>query len=208
MMISLPLSNTGVITVREPGASFDRELVSRHFLTVEARDDLGKGNRNTAQLLVNIEDVNDNAPAFLQNKYEAVLLENEENFDTPVAVEAFDIDLNGTRNSEIVYAILPSEHSDNFTVEPRSGVVKPLAPMDFEALGRADSFLRVLRLTIRATDRGLPSLSSDVPLVLYFKDVNDNAPQFERPLYRKNVPEDSPGGTSILQVFQASAVGK
>ena len=87
---------TGVITVKETGSSFDRELVSRHYLTVEARDDLGKGNRNTVQLIVNVNDVNDNAPVFLQNKYEAVLLENEDHFESPLLVEAFDIDLNGS----------------------------------------------------------------------------------------------------------------
>lgn len=88
---------TGLITVKEPGPSFDRELVSRHYLTVEARDDLGKGNRNTVQLVVNVKDVNDNAPIFLQNKYEAVLLENEDHFQSPLIVEAFDIDLNGLK---------------------------------------------------------------------------------------------------------------
>lgn len=89
---------SGVITVKQTGPSFDRELVSRHYLTIEARDDLGKGNRNTAQLIVNINDVNDNAPVFLQNKYEAVLLENEDHFEAPLVVEAYDIDLNGTNN--------------------------------------------------------------------------------------------------------------
>lgn len=89
-----PLS--GVITVKQPGGdSFDRELVSSHFLTVEARDDLGKGNRNTAQLIINIEDVNDNAPIFVANKYEARLLENEKEFEIPLVLEARDIDLNG-----------------------------------------------------------------------------------------------------------------
>lgn len=86
---------TGVITVKHSGANFDRELVARHYLTVEVRDDLGKGNRNTVQLIVNVEDVNDNAPVFLQNRYEAVLLENENHFESPLIVEAFDIDLNG-----------------------------------------------------------------------------------------------------------------
>lgn len=86
---------TGVITVKEAGPSFDRELVSRHYLTIEARDDLGKGNQNIVQLIVNVNDVNDNAPVFLQNKYEAVLLENEDHFESPLIVEAFDIDLNG-----------------------------------------------------------------------------------------------------------------
>lgn len=65
-------------------------------MTVEARDDLGKGNRNTAQLIINIEDVNDNAPMFLANKYEARLLENEKEFENPLVLEARDLDLNGT----------------------------------------------------------------------------------------------------------------
>lgn len=87
---------SGVITVKLAGGdNFDRELVSRHYLTVEARDDLGRGNRNTAQLIINIEDVNDNAPMFLANKYEARLLENERQFENPLMLEARDIDLNG-----------------------------------------------------------------------------------------------------------------
>ncbi|XP_033230917.1 cadherin-23 isoform X2 [Belonocnema kinseyi] len=197
-----PLS--GVITVKESGPSFDRELVSRHYLTVEARDDLGKGNRNTAQLIVNIIDVNDNPPGFLQNKYEAVLRENEEQFEGPLIVEAFDIDLNGTKNSEIVYFIVSSEYSRNFTIDSTRGIISPASPMDFEKLpvsqGHLEMSIRPLRLTIRAKDMGSPSLSSDVPLIIYLKDVNDNAPGFERAVYKRNIPEDLPGGTTVLQV--------
>lgn len=77
--------------------------------------------------------------------------------------------------------------------------------MDFELLpvnqGRKESPVRPLRLVVRARDMGTPSLSSDVPLTVYLKDVNDNAPAFERALYKRNIPEDVPGGTSILQVI-------
>ena len=48
---------------------FDREKVDIHFLTVEARDDLGRGNRNTVELLIHLTDVNDNAPKFDQESY-------------------------------------------------------------------------------------------------------------------------------------------
>ncbi|XP_018375495.1 PREDICTED: cadherin-23 [Trachymyrmex cornetzi] len=195
---------TGVITVKHPGSSFDRELVARHYLTVEARDNLGKGNRNAAQLIINIDDVNDNAPIFLQNKYEAVLLENEDHFESPLIVEASDNDLNGTRNSEIVYALVSSEFSRNFTIDPKRGIVTPTHPLDYEALpinqGHKEMIIRQLRLTVRARDMGTPSLTSNVPLMIYLKDVNDNAPVFERTLYKRNIPEDSPGGTSIVQV--------
>ncbi|CAL1677979.1 unnamed protein product [Lasius platythorax] len=195
---------TGVITVKHPGPSFDRELVARHYLTVEARDDLGKGNRNAAQLIVNVDDVNDNAPIFLQNKYEAVLLENENHFESPLIVEASDNDLNGTQNSEITYALVSSEFSRNFTIDPKRGVVTPIHPLDYEALpinqGHKEKIIRQLKLTVRARDAGTPSLTSDVPLIIYLKDVNDNGPVFERSLYKRNIAEDLPGGTSVVQV--------
>lgn len=87
---------SGIITVKTSGGSnWDREQVSRHYLTVEARDNLGFGNRNSAQIIVNIEDVNDNPPVFIQSKYEVRLVENHLDFDEPLRVIARDADLNG-----------------------------------------------------------------------------------------------------------------
>ncbi|XP_063975231.1 cadherin-23 isoform X2 [Diachasmimorpha longicaudata] len=202
---ALKLNTTsGVITIKNTGPGFDRELVSRHYLTVEARDDLGRGNRNTVQLIVNIEDVNDNPPIFLQNKYEAVLLENKNNFESPLRIEAFDIDLNGTKNSQIIYSIVASEFSKNLTIDPKEGIIKPASAMDYENLpinqGHKETSIRALKLTVRARDMGIPSLSSDAPLTIYLKDTNDNEPMFERSLYQKNIPEDLEGGTTVLQV--------
>lgn len=51
--------------------------------------------RNTVQLVINVEDVNDNAPVFLQSKYEARLWENHMEFESPLYIEAVDLDLNG-----------------------------------------------------------------------------------------------------------------
>jgi len=110
----------------------------------------------------------------------------------------------GTRNSEIVYAIVSSEFSRNFTIDPKRGVVTPARPMDYEALpihqGHRETIIRPLKLTVRARDMGTPSLASDVSLIIYLRDVNDNAPVFERMLYKRNIPEDLPGGTSVVQV--------
>lgn len=80
----------------------------------------------------------------------------------------------------------------------------PSRPLDYEALpinqGHKETFIRPLKLTARARDAGVPSLSSDIPLTVYLKDVNDNAPVFEKTSYKKNVHEDLPGGTSVIQV--------
>ena len=54
---------SGVVTL-SPGHAFDRESSESHFFTVEARDEVGKGNRNSVELTVAVRDVNDNAPVF------------------------------------------------------------------------------------------------------------------------------------------------
>ncbi|XP_063618733.1 cadherin-23 [Cydia splendana] len=192
---------SGVITVKQAGGdSFDRELVSRHYLTVEARDDLGKGNRNTAQLIVNIEDVNDNAPMFLANKYEARLLENERQFENPLVLEARDIDLNGTKNSHIEYSIVGGEYRNNFSIDPNLGIVSPVGGLDFEQIPGDNTNIRPIHLTVRARDFGVPPLSSTVPVTIYVQDVNDHAPMFQQMMYKRSIPEDMPGGTSVLEV--------
>lgn len=110
----------------------------------------------------------------------------------------------GTQNSEITYALVSSEFSRNFTIDPKRGVVTPIHPLDYEALpinqGHKEKIIRQLKLTVRARDAGTPSLTSDVPLIIYLKDVNDNGPVFERSLYKRNIAEDLPGGTSVVQV--------
>ncbi|KAH8250254.1 hypothetical protein KR026_009305 [Drosophila bipectinata] len=205
---------TGIITIREPGGSaFDREIVSRHYLTVEAIDSIGQGNRNTAQIIIDIQDVNDNAPTFPQRQYETKLLENQPEFETPLQLEARDADLNGTENSQVTYEIVEGMYRANFTIDPQSGLLRPLHRFDFEDLvenssqrgatpqaGGISSSIREIDLLIRARDSGIPMLSTVVPVLIYVQDVNDNPPIFQRSFYAKTVPEDLPGGSSVLQV--------
>ncbi|CAG4949111.1 unnamed protein product [Colias eurytheme] len=192
---------SGAITVKQAGGdSFDRELVSQHYITVEARDDLGKGNRNTAQLIINIEDVNDNAPMFLANKYEARLLENELEFENPLIVEARDLDLNGTKNSHIEYSIVGGDHRKNFSIDPNLGIITPVSGLDFEQIPGDNSNIRPIYLTVRAHDFGTPQRSSTAPVTVYVQDVNDHAPLFALTVYKRAIPEDMPSGTSVIEV--------
>lgn len=68
---------TGEISIATNEHGFDRETVPQFLVTVEARDELGKGSRNTVQLEVFLEDVNDNPPLFDLPVYEARLREND-----------------------------------------------------------------------------------------------------------------------------------
>ncbi|SPP80357.1 cadherin-23 [Drosophila guanche] len=200
---------TGVIAIKQHGgAAFDREIISRHYLTVEAIDNVGQGNRNTAQIIVDIQDVNDNAPTFPQRQYETKLLENKGEFETPLQLEARDLDLNGTENSQITYEIVEGLYRSNFTIDPQSGLLQPLHHFDFEELvdtdrrseRQAGGSMREIDLLVRARDSGIPMLSTVVPVLIYVQDVNDNPPIFQKSFYAKTVPEDLPGGSSVLQV--------
>lgn len=202
---------TGVVTIKQSGGSaFDREIISRHYMTVEAIDNLGLGNRNTAQLIINIEDLNDNAPTFLQRQYETTLLENKLVFEHPLQLEARDIDLNGTENSQVTYEIIEGMYRANFSIDPELGILRPMNAFDYEQLiehkhrqhtsEKADKGVRVLDLMVRARDSGIPMLSTVVSVLIYVQDINDNPPIFLKNFYAKSIPEDLPGGSSVLQI--------
>lgn len=76
--------DTGVVSVSsEAEYPFDRERAEFHFLTIEARDNLGKGNRNTVELLIKVMDVNDQRPKFRKDIFEAIIDENQAEFPEP-----------------------------------------------------------------------------------------------------------------------------
>lgn len=198
-------SVTGVITIISTEPLFDRELIDRHYLTVEAADDFGRGNRNTVQLVIDVEDVNDNAPKFLEAKYEARLMENQINFETPLIVEAHDRDLNGTRNSQIQYSIVEGNEFDYFTIDPSQGLIQPKHHIDFEELtektkNEIKAAVHPVILLVKAQDLGSPSLSSKMMVTIYVSDMNDHAPTFEKASYDISIPETLPAGSSVLRV--------
>lgn len=78
--------------------------------------------------------------------------------------QATDADMPNTLNSQIVYAILPSMYSDNFTIDPNSGVLTNSGNLDREFL---DSKLQGrVELIVTATDKGTPALSSNVTVIV------------------------------------------
>ncbi|KAL8194393.1 UNVERIFIED_CONTAM: hypothetical protein K2H54_016631 [Gekko kuhli] len=55
-------------------------------------------------------------------------------------------------------------------------------------------------ITITATDKGNPPLSTHKIISLHISDINDNSPTFEKPSYSIYVPENNPSGVSIFIV--------
>jgi len=79
-------TDTGLITVAM-GSSLDREMAAQLQLTVNARDENGEGNTGVAPLIVNLLDVNDNAPIFEKNVYEFTLNSDLTNFSMAAIIK-------------------------------------------------------------------------------------------------------------------------
>ena len=94
----------------------------------------------------------------------------------------------------------------NFTIDSETGEIKPHGVLDYEQIpGTAQA--KTFNLTVRSFDLGSPSLSSDVSVVIYLVDRNDNPPVFSRLQYSVTIPEDTPGLTPVLKVAATDGDG-
>ncbi|XP_008064556.1 protocadherin gamma-B1 [Carlito syrichta] len=178
--------NTGDITTN---GILDFEETSRYVLGVEAKD----GGVHTAHCNVQIEivDENDNAP-----EVTFVSFSNQISEDSDV----------GT-----VIALIKVRDQDS----GQNGVVTCHIQEDvpFKLASTSKNYYKLVidralnreqtadyNVTITATDRGKPPLSSRTSVTLHISDVNDNAPVFHQASYMVHVPENNPPGASIAQV--------
>lgn len=95
--------STGIVSTLA-GREFDRETVNRYEIVVQARDG-GKPMPRVAQsvVLVEVDDVNDNAPKFTEESYFFVVKKSVDVGATVGKVEAHDSDIGN--NGEIKYVI-------------------------------------------------------------------------------------------------------
>ncbi|XP_062837544.1 protocadherin Fat 1 isoform X2 [Anolis carolinensis] len=174
-------------------AALDREQKSVYTFMVKASD--GGGRFCQANIILNIEDVNDNIPEFTTDPYTITVFENTEPKTLLTRVQATDADAG--LNQKIHYSLVNSANGQ-FSINELSGIVQLEKPLDRELQA-------VYSLTLKAEDEGSPRrLSSTGILVVSVLDINDNPPVFEYREYSATVSEDAVAGIEILQVYAAS----
>ncbi|XP_076595840.1 LOW QUALITY PROTEIN: cadherin-related family member 2 [Chaetodon auriga] len=177
---------TGEIYVVDE-ALLDREVRSLYLATLVARDT--HNNSGTTVLEITLTDINDQHPVINREVYLVFVAEGA---DFNVTIQATDGDESNTANSKIVFGIEPSRYSDNFTIDPNTGVLRNLGQLDLEVL---DPKLNgQIELNVTATDSGTPPLSTVVRVNINIEDVNDNGPQFAASSYTFSVKEGEKGG--------------
>lgn len=167
----------------------DREKVPEYNITLTARD-MGSPPLFTRKtILVQVADVNDNAPVFKQPSYTIYLTENNPPGASIFTVAAHDADAD--RNSYVTYSILESEihgmpASTYVSINSDNGNIYAMLSLDHE-------HLQSFQLVIQAKDGGFPPLASNVTLNVFVLDQNDNGPVIVSPL-----PENGTGAASAV----------
>ncbi|XP_019360909.1 PREDICTED: cadherin-3 [Gavialis gangeticus] len=184
---------TGMISVIASG--LDRERVREYTLTVQAADLDGEGLTTTATALIEITDINDNAPEFDPKTYAAEAPENAVGYEVQ-RLTVTDMDAVGTSAWHAVYSIVRGNEGGAFAIstdpESNEGILQTAKGLDYEAKPQYTLYVAVANedpLTVK-----LPTATATV--VVTVRDVNE-APIFSPPVKMAQVLEDVPVGQAI-----------
>lgn len=111
------------------------------------------------------------------------------------------IDKDTGNNARITYRIIPAGNTSNdgfFQVQPTTGWVYLAKPLDRETVAQH-------RMTITATDNGIPPLSASASIVINIIDANDNDPVFPKAAYEFNVEENMNIGAFVGKIVATDA---
>ncbi|XP_004875670.1 protocadherin gamma-B6-like, partial [Heterocephalus glaber] len=169
--------------------SLDFEDVERYTMVVEAKD--GGGLSTQCKVIIEILDENDNSPEIVITSLSDQILEDSPPGMVVALFKTWDRDFG--ENGEVTCAIerdLPFKiysSSKNYYKIVTDGALDREQDPEYN-------------ITIIATDRGKPPLSTSTYITLHLTDVNDNAPVFHQASYVVHVAENNPPGVSIAQV--------
>uniref|UniRef100_A0A8B9M8G4 Cadherin domain-containing protein n=1 Tax=Accipiter nisus TaxID=211598 RepID=A0A8B9M8G4_9AVES len=177
---------------------FDREALMRQrgaavfSLTVIATDQgLPKPLKDQATVQIYMKDINDNAPKFLKDLYQATISELAANLTQVLRVSASDVD-EGV-NGLIHYSVIKGNEEKQFAIDSSTGQVTLVGKLDHEATASYS-------LVIQAVDAGAVSLSSTCMLSIDVLDENDNSPSFPKSTLLVDVLENMRVGELVSSV--------
>ncbi|XP_072515625.1 protocadherin alpha-2-like [Salminus brasiliensis] len=180
--------NSGDITVT---GNIDYEESSAIELRIQAQDKGAPPRRSRCKVLIEVIDVNDNAPEISVTLLMSSVNENIKPGADVALITVSDKDdgKNGKVDCKIIGASpfkLQSSYKNSYSL-----VVNE--PLDREQIS-------LYNITVIASDEGTPSLSSTEVIAVHVSDVNDNPPIFPAPVININVKENSPAGGMLASL--------
>ncbi|XP_076875475.1 protocadherin gamma-A12-like isoform X17 [Brachyhypopomus gauderio] len=169
--------------------NIDYEEETYYEMRAQAKD--GPGLATTAKIIIDISDVNDNAPRITLKSLNDPIPENAA-VSTEVAIINVQ-DKDSGENRQIRCSI---QQNVPFKLNPSIKNYFSLATTSILDREQETDY----NITITATDGGSPPLSSSMTIHLSVADINDNAPVFDQKSYSSHVIENNKPGTSVCSV--------
>ncbi|XP_036069801.1 putative protocadherin beta-18 [Oryzias melastigma] len=177
---------TGEIVVT---GDIDYEEGSKYELMVVAKD--GYGLSSESKLIIDIADVNDNAPVI---NIKSLISSIPENAPPGTEVGIINVqDRDSERNRQVRCYI---ESNAPFKLVP--SIKNYYSVVSTGQLDR--ELVSDYNISIFATDEGSPPLSSSKSVHLSVADINDNPPVFEEQSYSAYVSENNQAGSTLCRV--------
>ncbi|XP_037003594.2 LOW QUALITY PROTEIN: protocadherin beta-15-like [Artibeus jamaicensis] len=169
--------------------ALDREQQPELRLTLLAADGGAPPKSGTARVLIQVLDVNDNAPEFAQPRYRVQILENSPLGSLVVTVSARDLDTG--INGEVFYSFFygDEEITRTFSLNELTGEMKIIRKLDFEKIVSYE-------VDVKASDGA--GLSGKCTVIIQVVDINDNTPELTVASLTSSIPENSPETTIAL----------
>ena len=181
------IDDTGQITLAN---MLDYEIAPYHIMAVQVTDSAGR--TDMAEVVVNVLNVNEHAPIFGADTYDAEIIETAAKGAAVLQVVAADAD----RNERLDYAIISGDDAGLFAIDVDSGQITLADTLDYET---ATSHT----LTVQATDSGGRTDTAEVIITVI--DVNDESPMFGAAIYNTIIAENAARGTALVQIDAADA---
>ncbi|KAA0703885.1 Protocadherin gamma-A3 [Triplophysa tibetana] len=174
-------------------SELDREQIVEYNITITAVDGGNPPLSSKEILKLKISDVNDHAPQFQQESYNAFIDENNSPSTTILSVKAEDIDWG--QNAKISYFLIDGDLNGSpltsyISINSETGVIYAEKSFDYEQM-------KSFKIKVKAQDGGSPPLSNNVTLNIFIQDQNDNAPQILYPVQT--------GGSVVAEIVPRSA---
>nr|XP_057919066.1 protocadherin alpha-9-like isoform X6 [Doryrhamphus excisus] len=172
----------------------DREKQPAITLTLTAIDGGTPAKSGTMTIVVNVLDINDNAPVFSKSLYKATIYENIKIGTSIITLNATDLDAGP--NGHVFYSFSEGgkeKQTNMFSIDEKTGTVTNKQSIDFEETN-------AFELRVQASDGGYNPLTSHTKLLIEVLDVNDNAPKISVTSLLNTVKEDASIGTAIAIV--------
>ncbi|VDP89754.1 unnamed protein product [Echinostoma caproni] len=199
------VTDTGLSGYSSSFHPLDREVTPVQRVTITCTDSVG--NAAYVHIHVNLLDVNDHEPEFINGgQFAFQLAENQElNGGKPLWLgRTMAIDKDVGENALITYQLrhdetgLETSNSGDgsgfeshpgrwFELDSQTGNLYAKTVFDREAAPSGG----VYRLHVLAIDNGSPRLTGTATVEVFILDVNDWAPQFTKDVYTFSVPEDA-----------------